>query len=96
LKLAEYDMFHRGDWSDDGWLYWTARYPGGIVSIRDSGGETEAVTQLDVAAGERSHRFASLLPGATRCSTPWGSRGSTTTTMRASTPGHENRGDEDE
>jgi serine/threonine-protein kinase len=63
LKLAEYDMFHRGDWSDDGWLYWTARYPGGIVRIRDSGGETEAVTQLDVAGGERSHRFASLLPG---------------------------------
>ena len=63
LKLAEYDMFHRGDWSDDGWLYWTARYPGGIVRIRDSGGETEPVTKLDVAGGERSHRFASLLPG---------------------------------
>jgi serine/threonine-protein kinase len=62
LKLAEYDMFHRGDWSPDGWLYWTARYPGGIVRIRDSGGETEAVTTLDVAAGERSHRFATLLP----------------------------------
>ncbi len=63
LTLAEYDMFHRGDWSDDGWLYWTARYPGGIVRTRDSGGATEAVTELDVGAGERSHRFASLLPG---------------------------------
>jgi eukaryotic-like serine/threonine-protein kinase len=63
LKLAEYDMFHRGDWSEDGWLYWTARYPGGIVRIRDSGGETEPVTALDVTSGERSHRFASLLPG---------------------------------
>lgn len=63
LKLAEYDMFHRGDWSEDGWLYWTARYPGGIVRIRDSGGSAESVTELDVAAGERSHRFASLLPG---------------------------------
>jgi serine/threonine-protein kinase len=63
LKLAEYDMFHRGDWSDDGWLYWTARYPGGIVRIRESGGETEDVTKLDVAGGERSHRFANLLPG---------------------------------
>src|SRR6185503_21229489 len=37
LKLAEYDMFHRGDWSDDVWLYWTNRYPGGIVRIRESG-----------------------------------------------------------
>jgi eukaryotic-like serine/threonine-protein kinase len=62
LKLAEYDMFHGGAWSEDGWLYWTARYPGGIVRIRDSGGETEAVTELDVVGGERSHRFASLLP----------------------------------
>jgi len=61
-KLADYDMFHGGDWSDDGWLYWTARYPGGIVRIRDTGGATEAVTELDVTGGERSHRFASLLP----------------------------------
>ena len=63
LKLAEYDMFHRGDWSGDGWLYWTARYPGGIVRIKESGGEIAPVTTLDVAAGEKSHRFASLLPG---------------------------------
>jgi serine/threonine-protein kinase len=63
VKLAEYDMFHRGDWGADGWIYWTASYPGGIVRIRDSGGEPEAVTQLDTANGERSHRFAHLLPG---------------------------------
>ena len=62
LKLAEYDMFHGGAWSEDGWLYWTARYPGGIVRTRESGGDAEAVTELDVAGGERSHRFASLLP----------------------------------
>ena len=63
VKLAEYDMFHGGDWSADGWLYWTARYPGGIVRIRETGGDIQAVTKLDVAGGERSHRFASLLPG---------------------------------
>jgi WD40 repeat protein len=33
------------------------------VRIRDSGGPTEKVTDLDVANGERSHRFAQLLPG---------------------------------
>jgi len=60
VKLADYDMFHRGDWGPDGWLYWTAQYPGGIVRIRDSGGAIEPVTRL--GAGERSHRFASLLP----------------------------------
>jgi serine/threonine protein kinase/dipeptidyl aminopeptidase/acylaminoacyl peptidase len=63
VKLAEYDMFHRGDWGADGWIYWTANYPGGIVRIRDSGGPPEPVTTLDTENGERSHRFASLLPG---------------------------------
>ncbi len=63
VKLAEYDMFHTGDWSADGWLYWTAQYPGGIVRISEAGGDIEPVTQLDKARGERSHRFASLLPG---------------------------------
>ena len=63
VKLADYDMFHEGDWGADGWIYWTASYPGGIVRIRDSGGPVEPVTVLDVQNGERSHRFARLLPG---------------------------------
>lgn len=61
--LFDYDMFHRGDWSSDGWIYWTAQYPGGIVRIRDSGGPVEPVTELDPRKHERSHRFAHLLPG---------------------------------
>jgi eukaryotic-like serine/threonine-protein kinase len=63
VTLADYDMFHQGDWGADGWIYWTASYPGGIVRIRDSGGTIEPVTTLDVQNGERSHRFARLLPG---------------------------------
>lgn len=63
VKLAEYDMFHRGDWGEDGSLYWTSTYPGGIVRTPASGGPTEAVTTLDLERGERSHRFANLLPG---------------------------------
>lgn len=63
VKLTDYDMFHRGDWGPDGWIYWTAQYPGGIVRIPDTGGNIEPVTELDVARGERSHRFADLLPG---------------------------------
>ena len=61
-RLVEYDSFHRGDWGADGWIYWTSSYPGGIVRIRDSGGETEPVTSIDAKRGERSHRFADLLP----------------------------------
>jgi serine/threonine-protein kinase len=63
VKLADYDSFHAGDWSGDGWIYWTATYPGGIVRIRDSGGVTEPVTELNAEEGERSHRFTRLLPG---------------------------------
>lgn len=60
--LFDYDMFHRGDWAGDGWIYWTAQYPGGIVRMRDSGGPIEQVTELDAQRAERSHRFAHLLP----------------------------------
>jgi serine/threonine-protein kinase len=63
IKLVDYDAYHRGDWSSDGRIYWTARYPGGIVRISESGGAIEPVTELDLSKGERSHRFASLLPG---------------------------------
>ncbi|HTL45624.1 MAG TPA: protein kinase [Vicinamibacterales bacterium] len=62
LKLADYDAFHRGDWSDDGWIYWTDRYPGAIVRMPAGGGEVQPVTALNAQAGERSHRFASVLP----------------------------------
>jgi Tol biopolymer transport system component/tRNA A-37 threonylcarbamoyl transferase component Bud32 len=62
VTLTEYDMFHRGDWAD-GWIYWTAQYPGGIVRMPESGGASEPVTTLDVVRGERSHRFAQVLPG---------------------------------
>jgi eukaryotic-like serine/threonine-protein kinase len=63
VKLADYDAFHEGDWASDGWIYYTAAYPGGIVRVRESGGSIEPVTELDVQHGERSHRFARLLPG---------------------------------
>ena len=61
--LYDFDMFHAGDWASDGWIYWTAQYPGGIVRIRDTGGPVEPVTTLDLRKEERSHRFAHLLPG---------------------------------
>ena len=34
-----------------------------VVGISDAGGTLEPVTELDLQHGERSHRFASLLPG---------------------------------
>ena len=61
VKLADYDAFHKGDWGEDGWIYWTAHYPGGIVRVSDAGGDIQNVTEL--GSNERSHRFANLLPG---------------------------------
>ncbi len=63
LKLAEYDAFHEGEWGSDGKVYWTESYAGGIVSIPESGGAVQTITKPDVEHGERSHRFAHLLPG---------------------------------
>ena len=40
VRLAEYDAFHKGDWGTDGHIYWTGRYPGGIVRISDRGGDS--------------------------------------------------------
>jgi tRNA A-37 threonylcarbamoyl transferase component Bud32 len=60
--LTEYDMFNRGEWAPDGWIYWTAHYPGGIARISESGGAIQAVTELDSGGNERSHRFAHVLP----------------------------------
>ena len=87
VKMAEYDAFHKGDWAADGWIYWTAHYPGGIVRISDTGGTLEPVTELDLQHGERSHRFASLLPGEQALLTRSPSTESTTTTMRGSISG---------
>jgi tRNA A-37 threonylcarbamoyl transferase component Bud32 len=61
VKLADYDAFHKGDWGEDGSIYWTAHYPGGIVRVSDAGGDIQNVTEL--GSNERSHRFANLLPG---------------------------------
>jgi eukaryotic-like serine/threonine-protein kinase len=83
VTLTEFDMFHRGDWTADGWIYWTAHYPGGIVRIPDSGGAIQPVTQLDLQRGERSHRFASVLPGGNASSTQWAPRGWIATTTHA-------------
>ena len=62
VKLADYDSFYRGDWGTDGKIYWTPTYAGGIVRTPESGGAAEPVTSVDLQHGERSHRFASLLP----------------------------------
>lgn len=63
VQLAATDMFGRGDWGRDGYIYFTDRYPGAIQRVPEQGGPAEPVTTLDAQKREFTHRHAQLLPG---------------------------------
>ncbi len=52
-----------GTWSEDGKIYFTPSLYGGIGRVSQDGGAVQAVTELDKADGEKSHRWPTLLPG---------------------------------
>ncbi len=54
-----------GTWHPDGTIYFTAVNNGGLSKVQATGGAVAAVTTLDAAAGEVSHRWPQLLPGGT-------------------------------
>jgi eukaryotic-like serine/threonine-protein kinase len=61
--IAPVDMFFRGHWNTDGYIYVTTRLLGGISRVPESGGPPESVTTLDDTKQERSHRYATVVPG---------------------------------
>jgi serine/threonine protein kinase len=61
--VMDSDMFNRGDWGADGYLYFTNTYPGGILRMPADGGPHEPVTGLDEQRQEIVHKHAQLLPG---------------------------------
>jgi len=63
VPLTATDMFGRGDWGRDGFIYFTDRYPGAVQRVPENGGATEPVTTLNAQAREFTHRHAQLLPG---------------------------------
>ncbi len=63
VPFATADFVFRGDWAPDNYYYWTTHYFGPIVRTPISGGKTEAVTEIDLKAQERTHRHAQMLPG---------------------------------
>lgn len=63
VPLTGTDMFGRGDWGKDGYIYFTERYPGAIQRIPENGGPKEAVSALDPKKNEFTHRHAQILPG---------------------------------
>ncbi len=63
IPLTKTDMFGRGDWGKDGYIYFTDRYPGAIERVSEKGGAKEPVTKLNPQKNEFTHRHAQLLPG---------------------------------
>ena len=63
VPIAPFDMPFYGDWGADGYIYWTTSLISAVVRTPESGGKNEPVTELDPGKEERTHRFASLLPG---------------------------------
>ncbi|HEY7699986.1 MAG TPA: winged helix-turn-helix domain-containing protein, partial [Vicinamibacteria bacterium] len=50
-------------WGGDGFIYFTPSSNSGLSRIPEDGGEVEAVTKLDEASGEWTHRWPDILPG---------------------------------
>jgi hypothetical protein len=54
-----------GSWSRDGVIVFAPSPSGPLHQVRDSGGQSTPVTQLDTAKGETSHRWPQFLPDGT-------------------------------
>jgi serine/threonine-protein kinase len=52
-----------GSWSDAGQIVYTPSYADALWTITAEGGQPRALTKLDAAAGELSHRWPCVLPG---------------------------------
>jgi serine/threonine protein kinase/Tol biopolymer transport system component len=61
--LPAIESFKGGAWGDDGWIYYSHAPASGLWRVRGEGGEPEALTSPDLAAGEKSHRRPYVLPG---------------------------------
>jgi serine/threonine-protein kinase len=62
VLITDVDMWGRGDWGADGYIYFTERYPGSINRIPENGGKKELVTTLDTEKQEFTHKHAQILP----------------------------------
>jgi WD40 repeat protein len=50
-------------WAADDIIYFVADVPGGLVRVPAVGGEPKEVVKIDLARGERQHRYPCALPG---------------------------------
>lgn len=50
-------------WAADDMIYFVSEVPGGLVRVAAAGGEPKEVVKIDLAKGERQHRYPCALPG---------------------------------
>jgi len=64
VTLCESDGDNRGaSWGSDDSIVFAAHYTQGLSRVAGSGGKPEALTTLDTAKGERTHRWPHAVPG---------------------------------
>jgi serine/threonine-protein kinase len=51
-------------WAANDMIYFVSEVPGGLVRVAAAGGEPKEVVKIDLAKGERQHRYPCALPGA--------------------------------
>ena len=62
-ELADTPVGRGGWWAGDGFIYYAPGNTTGIMKVPSGGGTPVAVTMLDRAKGEVSHRWPQVLPG---------------------------------
>jgi eukaryotic-like serine/threonine-protein kinase len=50
-------------WTADDMIYFVSEVPGGLVRVAGGGGEPKEVVKIDLAKGDRQHRYPCALPG---------------------------------
>ena len=63
IEICEAAVGRGGSWSSDGTIVFARNMSSGLFRVSASGGTPEAVTSLNAAAGERTHRWPQVLPG---------------------------------
>ncbi|MCM2270561.1 MAG: serine/threonine-protein kinase, partial [Thermoanaerobaculia bacterium] len=64
--VVKVGAYRGATWTENGWIVFTPAYSAGLSKVREAGGRVEAVTTVDPAKGERTHRWPTALPGS-----PW-------------------------
>ncbi|HEV2288263.1 MAG TPA: protein kinase [Candidatus Acidoferrales bacterium] len=60
--LADASVQRGGSWAKDGTIIFSPEYTGGLLRLRESGGQPEELVAPDTKKGERTYRWPDVLP----------------------------------